>query len=54
MGIEFDLFIVRGSKLTSFPCAGRKLLGLNVIYGSNLTMFLCAGRKLLVSSVGID
>ena len=30
MGIEFDLFFVRGSKLTWFLCAGRKLIVISV------------------------
>ena len=30
VGIELDLFFVRGSKSTSALCAGRKLLGYNL------------------------
>ena len=30
MGIEIDLFFVRGSELTCFLCGGRRLLGFSV------------------------
>ena len=51
-GIEFDLFFVRGSKLTSLLSAGRNYVFL--MHGSKLAWLLCAGRKLRASSVGID
>ena len=52
--IETDLIFVWGSKLTSFMCAVRKLLGFNLCGWSKLTWFLYAGSKSLGYSVGIE
>ena len=49
--IETDLIFVWGSKLTSFMCAVRKLLGFNLCGWSKLTWFLYAGSKSLGCSV---
>ena len=53
VGIEIDLFSRPGSKLTSFPCAGRELLGLNIfikidlvlVCGARITCFQCEHRN---------
>ena len=39
-GIEIDLVLVRGSKLTSFLCAGLKLLGFSVLIEIDLVLSL--------------
>ena len=38
MGVEIDMVFVRGSKLTSFLCAGRKLLGFSLLIEIDLVL----------------
>ena len=54
VGIEIDLIFVRGSKLTSFLCAGRKLLCVGVWIEIDLVLSVGIepGLVLCASAIG--
>ena len=54
MGVEIDVVVVRGSKLTSFVCAGRRLLGLSLLIEIDLVLSVGIepGLVLCASAIG--